>query len=99
MKNKKRQKRRQKKEIKKKKKRNKIKLKKIERFGNKRLKVLFSKRVMMMEGLLKVLERRISILIMISGKEITIIRYLRLKIFRLLTKINIIKMKWMKKKW
>lgn len=74
--NKKRKKRRQQKEkeIRKRKKRNKIKLKKIVRFGNKKLKILFSKRVMMMVGQLKVQEKKISILMMTSGKGVTIIR-------------------------
>ena len=77
MRNKKRKKRRgiKGKKIRKRKKRNRIKLKKIVKFGNKRLNVLFSKKVMMMGVLLKVSERRISILMMISGKGVTIIRY------------------------
>ena len=75
MRNKKRKKRRGiKVKKRKRKKRNRIKHRKIVKFGNKRLRVLFSKKVMMMEALLKVTERRISILMMISGKGGTIIR-------------------------
>jgi len=74
--NKRRRKRRRQKEkeIRKRKKKNKIKLRKIVKFGSKKLRLLFSRRVMMTGRQLKVRRKRISILMMTSGQGVNIIR-------------------------